>query len=399
MKLKHAYRWAPCPAYDIEGTESWLESLASEGLMLTEDGFYLGIGVFDRIEPKKIRYRLDATADGRGFWSSGNGVPDEEARELNAQYGWKYITTRGAFHIYAAEDEDAVELNTDPQVQAIAVDMIRKNSQSTLVSLFMWCIIYPLVMSAVTPLIAAIYMGTWFYLFTDALILWRVICAVVKVVHLKRLKKKMSEGFSLDHDKNWRKKAMMHRIQPIVYTVLVIVWFFTFMNMWSAELMGDDKMKLEDYDGELPFATMEDFAEGKFEYSNYGFSNTIKIKSDLLAPQVIYFDQNGKVTTEDGKKIEGGLSVTYYKTIAPALAMELAREHQRDDMHDHKKRFKFLDKPDIDADYVSAYMALFPVCIIVKDDVMMYVQFYQTGESDMTMQEWAEIMAESITSP
>jgi len=50
MKLKHAYRWAPCPAYDIEGTESWLESLASEGLMLTEDGFYLGIGVFDRIE-------------------------------------------------------------------------------------------------------------------------------------------------------------------------------------------------------------------------------------------------------------------------------------------------------------------------------------------------------------
>lgn len=398
MKFKHVYRWAPCPAYDIEGMESWLESLALEGLVLTEDGFYAGIGVFDRTEPKKMRYRLDATTDGKGFWSGDAGVPDAEARELNAQYGWKYITTRGPFYIYAAEDENAVELNTDPQVQSIAIDVIRKNSQSTLVSIFLWCFIYPLIVNPATPVMASIYMGTWFYLFTHFLIAWWIVHAIVKVIYLRRLIKRLSDGIPLDHSKNWRKKAAFNRIKPIVFTVLILVWFGCFMNLWSKDITGENKIPLEDYTDPLPFATMEDFIDGEFKMANYGFSNTVELRSDWIAPTVVYFDQNGEVVSDDGTKIEGGLTIKYYKTIAPSLAMELAREHQRDDKHDHKKRFKLLETPDIDADYVIAYTALFPVCIIVDGNTAVYAQFYQVGDSDLDMQSWASAIAESIVS-
>ena len=43
---KRAYRLAPCPAYDIEGTESWLEDMAEKGLVLSGDGFFCRGGVF-----------------------------------------------------------------------------------------------------------------------------------------------------------------------------------------------------------------------------------------------------------------------------------------------------------------------------------------------------------------
>ena len=48
---KRAYRLAPCPAYDIEGTESWLEDMAEKGLVLSGDGFLPGWRVFGRLNP------------------------------------------------------------------------------------------------------------------------------------------------------------------------------------------------------------------------------------------------------------------------------------------------------------------------------------------------------------
>ena len=55
---KTYYRLVPCPSYDVEGIESWLEDLAEEGLFLTNDGFFCGFGFFHKEEPKKVKYRF-----------------------------------------------------------------------------------------------------------------------------------------------------------------------------------------------------------------------------------------------------------------------------------------------------------------------------------------------------
>ncbi len=38
-QIRHAWRFPPCPAYDVEGTESWLSDMAAQGLVLGKDAF------------------------------------------------------------------------------------------------------------------------------------------------------------------------------------------------------------------------------------------------------------------------------------------------------------------------------------------------------------------------
>ena len=61
MKIgKRVYRLVPCPWYDVEGIESWLESMAREGYFLRKEAFFSGFTSFEQGEPKTVRYRLEA---------------------------------------------------------------------------------------------------------------------------------------------------------------------------------------------------------------------------------------------------------------------------------------------------------------------------------------------------
>ena len=57
---RHIHRPAPCPAYDIYGMESWLETMAQEGYLLARDGFFMGFADFEAAKPCTMKYRLQA---------------------------------------------------------------------------------------------------------------------------------------------------------------------------------------------------------------------------------------------------------------------------------------------------------------------------------------------------
>lgn len=79
-EIKYTHRIAPCPAYDVAGTEQWLTDMARRGLHLAPDGFALGIVSFERGEPREVRYRLEAIPK-QGFFDDSDR-PDDEAVEL-----------------------------------------------------------------------------------------------------------------------------------------------------------------------------------------------------------------------------------------------------------------------------------------------------------------------------
>ena len=61
MRIKdRLFRLPPCPPYDVEATESWLEDMAAQGWMLEKDSIFLGVAAFDKAEPASVRYRLGA---------------------------------------------------------------------------------------------------------------------------------------------------------------------------------------------------------------------------------------------------------------------------------------------------------------------------------------------------
>ena len=72
-------------------------------------------------QPKAVRYRLNAKPAPETFLESAPGTPDGEERALAQECGWYYVTAVGDFFLYACEDSDAPELNTDPQVQALSL--------------------------------------------------------------------------------------------------------------------------------------------------------------------------------------------------------------------------------------------------------------------------------------
>ena len=138
------YRLIPCPSFDVEGTESWLSDMAEQGLILTKDGLFMGFATFEKSRPQKIRYRLEAAPNGTSMWGPNEGEPDEEFLELSKKYGWEYIAKRGDFHIYRSFSNEARELNTDPQVQAISLSKIKSRLKSNMFYFAFWILIWPL---------------------------------------------------------------------------------------------------------------------------------------------------------------------------------------------------------------------------------------------------------------
>jgi hypothetical protein len=254
---KRAYRLAPCPAYDIEGTESWLEDMAEKGLVLSGDGFFAGVACFWKTEPRQLRYRLEAAPEGTGLWSGNGGLPAEEAVEINEAYGWKYVANRGQFHIYCTDDPSAREMHTDPDVQALALNIANKRARANMITALIYFMIFPLIHLRGGVLLTAVHMGSGLMLGGLLLVLIALGRTVARVLHLRRLRKRLSAG-EAPHRKNWRRRALYHRLSRPIFIGLTIIWLGFFFQGWSNENLGGNIMPLEEFTGQIPFATLAD---------------------------------------------------------------------------------------------------------------------------------------------
>jgi hypothetical protein len=394
---KHAYRLPPCPSYDIEGMESWLSDMAAEGLLLSRDSFFAGFAFFDKSEPRKVRYRLEAAPKHAGIWSIYGDEPDEEAVKLNKTYGWEYIARRGQFFVYWSETEDTRELNTEPEVQAIAVNLVRKRERSAVITSLLWLILYPVIRLRGSLLLTALHTKTWIILFGVALSLWLFIGSVARAVLLGRLRKKLSSGETPNHCKNWRRRAAIYRIGKIARIFLIALWVCLLLHLWIVST--DDEKPLAEYTGELPFATIADLApEGKFSFDSFGRFNTIEIHSDWLAPVVITLQESAHVELPGGRFLSGILSVDYYETGSPLIAREVAREHHLGDRF--SKDYKELQLPELDVDYAVAYMSRYsigPTLILQEGNKVMHLTFFQSSSSyEVDFEDWVSVFVQSM---
>lgn len=133
----------PYPDYDIRGTETWLEEMARKGHFL-EPGraFRHGFAYFVRGNPQSLRYRLVPPEGKINAQPPGSVHPSEEQLRRMEDFGWHYITYRGQYHIYACSDPNAPDMNTDPQVQALALNVTQKRMRSWLLFVLVWGLLH-----------------------------------------------------------------------------------------------------------------------------------------------------------------------------------------------------------------------------------------------------------------
>lgn len=402
-KPKRVYRLPPCPDYDVEAMESWLGAMAEQGWFLEQDGFLFGFGcgAFRRQKPRQIRYRLEAAPKGAGMWSENGGQPDSEAAELSLQMGWQYVASRGDFYIFASDRPEAPELNTDPAVQAIALKKVRSNARASLFAALFWIALWPLLRLHGAFWLTMVNLGLPMALLTLGLMTWSLGRSLTKAIHLGRLTRRLSRGLPLEHKKDWRSRAVWRRTESLGYCALWVIWLCLLLRLWALDVEEPGKLDLREYQGELPFATMEDLLPGgQFAYDDFmaGKTNTVSFRSNWLAPQIVSFWQTGKIQKE-GRTIDGGLTVEYYRVRWPWLARRLAKEYQKIDKARNRKYYGELDCPSaqsLNVDYAAAYTALFPTVTLARDDVMLRVYFYQTREPALPLEEWAAVFAAGL---
>lgn len=391
MNKKHIYRLAPCPAYDVEKIESWLQGMAKEGWILEKEGAIFGLLSFQKAAPQNLRYRLEPKKDGTGF----GDVPELEIQALCEEYGWEYADSYGNFFIYRSARSDAREMNTDLQVQAAAMKAGKRNSTITLVLDFILLgNIFSNFLSM--PVWSLVHLGLGFHLVHLIALIWLAVDGFLHWRHLHRLHKQLKANIPLNHNKPWKQGAAFHLFSKFAYILVIFLLFGMLFGACSRSL-DLEYTKTADYPGDPPFVTAADilpdgeFCEQRFLQSYNAYTSD----STFFASRIIEWKEYGQITAADGIIMDGPLTVTYYETRWPWLADGLMHDLYRDAKGN--SHFVELIPPTLDVEAVLCYNNIYPTILIRQGNILIEASVGLGTDGQYLLEEWSHRMAEMLT--
>ena len=398
QKIKYSYVMVPCSQYNVAGTENWLEDMASKGYVLSKDGFFMGFGIFQKVQPQRLRYRLQAARKSK---DAQDNQPGNEEMEIYSRSGWEFVTRRKSFNIYCTADPDAVEVNTDPYVQALALDVVRKQERGNLISSVLWLMVYPfgiLMGQIATSLLVSNIM--WLI---GILLLTIVIGNISTVVRLNKMRKCLMEGTVPEYRGNLRKTRWLYRGSVIVFWLFAV---FVAVNVLAyCNSRDSNDLPLQGYmqEHELPFATMEDFAQGEFYFKDIGSEfNTIETGASIMADEIIDLRQYGTIVSDEGTAVIGGLVINYIHSKSEFFARRAAREMtftiSRRGGSWFGSKNEEISLPELNVDYAAAYNDIFPTVILQKGKQIVKAYYYSFSDDNyyIPLEQWVEAIAQSL---
>ncbi|MBQ3107100.1 MAG: DUF2812 domain-containing protein [Firmicutes bacterium] len=351
------HRLPPCPAYDVEATESWLTDLAEEGWLLQKDGFFGGFASFERASaPCSVRYRLEAADKNTGMFSDNGGDPDPEAVELSQSYGWEYVAKRGEFYIYRSFRPGTRELTTDPEVQALGLQKALKRQKEHLSIMAFWCLVYPLAKVRFGIMGSLLTMTTLQALILTLMAVWLLGSPILTIRHLRGLQKKLQKGEPLNHGKDWTKKALLHHGKRALLAIFLVVWVCFAFTTFSDSVMDADEIPLAEWTKDPPCATLGDiavlmaeerFGDGAtggsgsggqaadsaaviYRLEDLSFLNTLRYQKNWLSRESYLWEEAASAKLARGSElIAGCLSAEYHEARAPWIASWAIRDYNR----------------------------------------------------------------------
>lgn len=398
-ETRYRHRLPPCAPYDIPAMESWLEDMASRGLHIAPDGFFLGFATFEEGAPRKEKFRLEATATQKGLFSN-EYEPDPDVIDLHRQMGWTYRARRDQFHIYSSTDPNAPELNTDPQVQAYSIAALSKFLRKALFDALLMVAIYVVFHFGDMIVSTAVNIGSWWVALLAGLLLCDLIRKLRAIATLSRYKKQLENGEPLPHRADYRRGWKYHvpGILRKALWVLLLIVFLTKAGSWITE---------ENYvplDGQtFPFATLQDlYPNATIERQQGLLESEVLRWSDPLAPENYDFTEWAQVTI-DGKTSDYYLTVEYHELRFEWTARLLAREllsQSGANVVDQTLTKLFGDEPTTAAELIlpdADYAATFylnrdePTLILQHNNTVLRIHLdHLGGRHEFTMEELAQ---------
>lgn len=397
--IEYAHRFAPCPVYDLEGMEHWLEKLALEGLFLSTSGFIGTYGTFEKREPKAVRYRMQPLQKKKYY--EDDGLPHRAARELAEEYGWTFVCTIADYAIYTCDDPTVRELDTDPQIQALALRELYKKRRNGFLGSLAW-MIYWFFRLWDQPMTLLTLLPVW--LFLPALLSWCLtpFTGLTELFHLRKLHQKLSMGEPLTRSP--RGKHILHRINTVL-AIVGVIWFPVIMVFSNFSDWREYRWQsLPEYQGRLPFSTIEELVPGAFRPEQpwelpsvgpqeptvlYEYANHVAERSTLLVPRQMALQQDGTISGVDYR-----LSINYTELKTEAMARQLFRELRNNDPSG--KYYEELSLGVLPTEQEYAYHYPDDILLLQDGCKVLNVSFEQYDDTPIPLDQWAAQMADAF---
>lgn len=393
-----AKRIPPCPDYDIRGTEQWLEDMALKGYTLCKGhAFQYGFAYFKTGEPRRIRYRIIPAKKVPQRIMSPNSwpePPDQETLDFHSQFGWEYTTYRGQFWIFRCEDPDAPEMNTDPRVQAIALEVAEKRLREHFFSLLIYGVI---LITSRSPLFCStlVEYGITHYWPVPIFLILVCIAWLPGVLHIIRFRKSLKQG--VFPEKTTYLSPAKAQAQFIA-RFLPMLWMMIGMVISSVGTVRYGDTLTPEMAASLPYVTVADlFPEAQLEYTDeYNSIFRWETESSTCAE----FTEDFMLTFPDGTTVRGYWTLNRYETVFDWIAAGVARETRFLDWICGGSTLLPLTLEE--ADWVRAYHVHSPrwhrlpydQLLIQKDNVFIQctLQLYGEAPEGYTMEELAAVL-------
>lgn len=396
---KTTRKMCPCPSYDIEGIESWLTDMAAEGWILDKDCWIVfGVFGFKKEEPQRYSYRLEPAPGKGSFFDSDNDKSSCEQVEIARTYGWEYVLQYSNFYIYYTADMETRELNTDSEVQAFAIDIVKKRQRSNLIVNTICFLLQVYIICQGNFIIYMLDVGVGIYILFMAIFIWGLVGNVTEIIHLDKLCKQLKEDGYMNHNKKWKRSKYKYRARNIMGKVGIIAWIIYLICL----IHGQENIVRSDiafYDKELPFTSLRDIC-GDGEYTRtenpyWAEDNTYYEWENGISTYNITWMENGINETPDGMSVEYSYNVRYYELksewIANFGAKEFTKYYTANNFFNDYTYYEPTTAPDVDVDYIRTFTSITSeyMCIIQDGNILIVARLSQDSrEEGIDVEEW-----------
>ena len=386
---KRRYLLSPCRDWDIPGLESWLEDMSMMGW--TFKWTRLGGLLFEFWEtvPHPVKFRMEPVQKIHGRFAD---APEPDQQRFYEGFGWKFICRHGAFFLYRNEDPAAPELNTDPQVQALTMDYLKKSVRRGLVTTML--ITFPLLLLFISHffLFSDYLSGTIYTFLFCSFYFFSIMDYWILFFQTEKLRKKLKNGIPMTHRKNWHPGSFIHRAGKVTMLLSCFVLVFAALNARFAL----NHTPLEQWTEPIPFVTYTELAPESSNVTIQRVSNGyVRYWSDLLMPVNYEWLDGGSYQYPESKERARILEVRYHETASPFIAKQLASSYRQ--FYYLRYQSHSVEYPELGFDYAAGYHTQYGLDLLVIQHGKICICIELGGGTDhFTTENWAKLMADQL---
>lgn len=241
-------KYIPYRSWEPDAVETWLTDQAAKGWELVD--ITLHFGQFRRTAPKRVRYRLDRQVLGRLTRA------EAEYLALCKESGWDFVCNLGDCYVLRTEDENAVEIQSDPALylEGLEKALRGKIGWSVFILILLGFAIAGLVMFFRRDGIAYRLVELGFLSFVNQFVfcLAAALLFPLEIVTVIRIKKRIKDGTV---DRHFHRSPRAARLRAVLVPLLILTLILDVVHPGYSNIHRGDSLS-DEVIAALPFATL-----------------------------------------------------------------------------------------------------------------------------------------------